>query len=408
MLAVAAARLMDNLRRAAWLNRDRVVVWCAILLGLQAALLIVIASWQHGMFGAAVSTSSDFVSFYAAGKLALGGTPALAYDQSAHYLAEQAARGAGLPYQFFFYPPVYLLICAALATLPYYAAFALLQVGTLAPFLWVARQLLRGHGWAWAVPVLAFPAVFWTIGLGQNAFMTAALFGGFALLLDRKPTMAGVLIGLLCYKPHFGVLVPVALIAGGHWRAFIAATTTVAVVIGLSVALFGTDTWWAYLGATLNAKAVFGSGRIDYAGIVSIFGAERLMGFAVGPAYALQAIASLEMVMLVALIWRRELPPSIRFATLLAATLLAVPIALIYDQMLLLLGAILLVREAQDTGFLPWERLALAGLYVVVLLTWLLGTAWHLPLGPVAPSVLLLLCVRRLWRAPALKPLRSP
>ena len=374
---------------------------------LQAALLIFIACWQHGAFGAAAATSSDFVSFYAAGKLALASTPALAYDQTAHYLAEQAARGGGTPYQFFFYPPVYLLVCAALATLPYYAAFALFQVGTLAPFLLVARAILREHGWTWAAPLLAFPAVFWTIGLGQNAFLTAALFGGFSLLLVRNPASAGVLIGLMCYKPHFGMLVPVALIAGGHWRAFAAATGTVTALIGLSVALFGADTWWAYLGATVNAKTVFASGRIDYAGLVSIFGAERLMGFAVGSAYALQAVASLEMVMLVTLIWRRALTPPIRFATLLAATLLAVPVALVYDHMLLLLAVILLVREAKDTGFLPWERLALAGIYTLVLLTWLLGTVWHLPLGPVAPSVLLLLCVRRVWRAPAVTPPRS-
>lgn len=406
-MPAVASRPIDHLRRAAWLNRDRVVTWSAILLGLQAVLLIFIASWQHGMFGSASPTSSDFVSFYAAGKLVLAGTPALAYDQTAHYLAEQTARGAGAPYQFFFYPPVYLPICGALATLPYYAAFALFQVGTLAPFLLVARAVLRERGWAWSAPVLAFPAVFWTIGLGQNAFLTAALFGGFALLLVRNPATAGMLIGLMCYKPHFGVLVPVALIAGGHWRAFAAATATVAALVALSIALFGADTWWAYLGATMNAKTVFASGRIDYAGIISIFGAERLIGFAVGPAYALQAVASLEMVMLVALIWRRPLTPPIRFATLLAATLLAVPIALVYDHMLLLLAVILLVREARDTGFLPWERLALAGIYVLVLLTWLLGTVWHLPLGPIASSILLLLCVRRHWRAPGIKPLRS-
>jgi alpha-1,2-mannosyltransferase len=395
----AAAHIVDRLRQTAWLNRDRIVAWCLILAGLQAAFLIFLALWQHGAFGHPVQTSSDFLSFYAAGKLVLAGTPALAYDQTAHAFMEQAVRGPDAPYQFFFYPPVYLPICAVLATLPYYVAFAVFEVATLVPFLLVARLLLRETGWGWMAPVLAFPAVFWTIGLGQNAFMTAALFGGFTLLLDRKPATAGMLLGLLCYKPHFGVLAPAALIAGGRWRAFAAASATLIAAVGLSVALFGTETWLAYLGASLNAKAVFGSGRIDYAGMITIFGAERLMGFAVGPAYALQAVASLEMVMLVALIWRRDIRPAVRFATLLSATLLAVPVALVYDQMLLLLAVLWLVKEARDTGFLPWERLALAAIYVLALLTWPLGSAWHLPLGPIAPSILLLLCVRRLWRA---------
>ncbi len=406
-IARPIARPIDRLRRSAWLNRERVVAWCAILVGLQAALLVAIACWQHGLFGAAAPTSSDFLSFYAAGKLVLAGTPALAYDPTAHFAAEQAARGTGAPYQFFFYPPVFLPLCAVLAAMPYYLAFALFQLATLLPFLWVARLLLRQRGWAWVAPVLAFPPVFWTIGLGQNAFLTAALFGGFGLLLERKPATAGLLIGLMCYKPHFGVLVPIALIADGRWRVFASAAATLVALVGLSVALFGADTWWAYLGATVEAKTVFASGRIDFAGLVSIFGAERLMGFAVGPAYALQAVASLEMVMLVALIWRRALPTTVRFATLLAATLLAVPVVLLYDQMLLLLAMLWLVREALDTGFQPWERLGLASIYLMTLLTWPIGTLWHLPLGPIAPSVLLLLCVRRLWRAAPVRPLRA-
>ncbi len=102
--------------------------------------------------------------------------------------------------------------------------------------------------------------------------------------------------------------------------------------------------------------------------------------------------------MLVALIWRRGLSLPLRAAALLAATLLAVPVALIYDQMLVLLAVVWLIREAQDTGFRAWEKLAFAIIYVLVLLGWPLGTLWHLPLGPIAPSIVLLLCVRRLWR----------
>ena len=118
-MAAFPSRLIANLRQSAWLDRDRIVIWCAILAGLEAAFLLFVALWQHGAFGAVGATSGDFVSLYAAGKLVLAGTPWLAYDQAAHELAEQAVHGAGAPYQFFFYPPVYLPICAVLATLPY-------------------------------------------------------------------------------------------------------------------------------------------------------------------------------------------------------------------------------------------------------------------------------------------------
>ena len=402
-----AALALDKLRHARWLDRERIVAWCAILAVLETALLLGIALWQHGAFGPVDPRSSDFLSFYAAGKLVLSGTPALAYDQSAHFMAEQAIGGAGVPYQFFFYPPVYLPVCALLATLPYYPAFILFQLAPLVPFLLIARSILKMPGLAWLAPLLAFPAIFWTIGLGQNAFLTAALFGGFTLLLDRKPYTSGVLLGLICYKPHFGILAPIALIAGNRWRTFAAAALTVAAMVALSVALFGTGTWFAYIAATLHANTVFGSGRIDYAGMVTVFGAERLMGFAAAPAYGLQLIVSLEMVTLVALMWRRKISAALQFVTLISATLLAVPVALIYDQMLLLLAVVWFTGGTRRSGFLPWERLALATIYLLALLTWPVGTVWHLPLGPIPPSILLILCVRRLWRSLELRTRRT-
>jgi hypothetical protein len=61
----------------------------------------------------------------------------------------------------------------------------------------------------------SLPAVFINIAHGHNGFLTAALFGGGLLLLERREMLAGILFGLLCYKPQFGVLIPLALAAGG-------------------------------------------------------------------------------------------------------------------------------------------------------------------------------------------------
>src|ERR1700722_15089493 len=225
---MALERLIDGARQSRWLTRERIIAGGQALLLSELTILVMLALWQHGVITAEVSnTSSDFVSFYAAGKLALAGTPALAYDQAAHFLAEQRFTVEGAPYQYFFYPPGFLLLCAPLALLPYFVAFYVFECATLAAFLLTMRRILGEPGWLWAAPVLAFPAIFWTFGLGQNAFLTAALFGGFTLLLDRRPALAGMLLGLLCYKPHFGLLAPVGLVRGGHWKAFLAAGATV-------------------------------------------------------------------------------------------------------------------------------------------------------------------------------------
>ncbi len=391
------ARPIDVLRNAHWLTRERAVAWATVLLVLQAMLLLFLALWQHGVFFAVETpSSSDFVSFYAAGKLALAGTPALAYDQAAHYIAQQQARVEGAPYQFFFYPPVFLLLCSALATLPYFVAYALFQCATLSLFLLMMRRVLNEPGWAWLIPVLAFPPVLWTIGLGQNAFLTAALFAGFTLLIDRRPGIAGILLGLLCYKPHFGLLAPIALLAGKRWHAIGAATATVIGLIALSALLFGLDTWRAYLDAFAGSQSVYTSGRIDPAGMVTLFGGALLFGLGAKTAYALQTVAALGAAALLAFVWRNAPSQSTRAAILPIATLLAVPLALLYDQLLALVAMAWMLREARSSGFLPWEKLVLLLAYPSCLLTWLVGTAWHIPLGPAVSLSLLALCMRRI------------
>jgi hypothetical protein len=305
----------------------------------------------------------------------------------------------GSGYQYFFYPPVFLLLCAPLATLPYFVAYALFQLATMIPFILVMRAVLQQHGWRWLPALLAFPAVFWTLGVGQNAFLTAALFGGFTLLLDSRPAGAGIVLGLLCYKPHFGLLAPIALIAGRRWKAFAAALATVAALVAVSVLLFGWGTWQAYLAAFAGSGHVYDSGAIDFAGIETPFGAVRLLGFSSGAAYAVQLGCTLAMAGLVALVWQRSPSQPLRCACLLAATLLAVPLALLYDKLLLLVAIGWLLREARAHGYLPWEKLVLALCYPASLVTWIIGSGLHVPLGPMISFAVLALCVRRVWRA---------
>src|SRR5579862_6048359 len=125
--------------------------------------------------------STDFLSFHAAGALADAGTPALAYDHAAHHAAEEAVLGRATEYNYFYYPPVFLLLCAPLALLPYLAAFILFQV-VCAGGCFLALRLIRRD-----LPpavLLAFPGLWWAVGTGQNALLTAALFAAGTALLE--------------------------------------------------------------------------------------------------------------------------------------------------------------------------------------------------------------------------------
>ena len=383
------AGLLAALRDGRFLDRRRAVGWSGVLLVVELLAAAFATLWTHGVFIPVPPATTDFSSFYAAGRLALGADPALVYDQAAHYAAQQAATLPGVEHNVFFYPPVFLLLLAPLAHLPYLAGFAVLATLGLALYLPVGARILGLPGAGGLLPVLAFPSVVWAVGMGQNSLLTAAIFGAGLLLLDRRPVLAGLVLGLLCYKPHFGLLLPVALAAGRHWRAFAATALSVAALVAVTLVLFGWPTWHAYLLAFAGSGGLYTSGKVSFGAFVTPFGAALLLGAPPAVAGFVQACALVLAAGVVAWVWHGAAPLAARASVLLAATLLAVPLALFYDMMPLALGIFWLARQGSRDGFLPWERLTLAGVFAVPLLSRYIGLGLHLPLGPLASLAVL-------------------
>jgi hypothetical protein len=387
---------LSSLKAGDFLDRRRALIFGGVLLAIELVVFLILIAGTHGwIVPLERPTTTDFASFYAAGSLADSGTPALAYNEAAHYAAEQRATAPGIEYQFFYYPPVFLLICALFGRLPYMAAFVAFEAVSLLLCLLVARRTVKAKGWAVLLPLLAFPSVFWTLGLGQNAFLTAALFGGALLLIDRRPVVAGMLFGLLCYKPHFGLLIPVALVAGSRWRAVAGAAIAGAAMVALSIACFGWQSWQDFFALAGGSHSTYESGRIDLSGFVTLFGGLRLMGVPPTIAYAVQGLGSLAAIALVAVVWRCQRSLPVRAAALAAATLVAVPVALVYDFLLAGIAMAWLIRAGRESGFLPWEKVTLAAVFVVPLLSRNFGTATHVPLAQFALIALLALIARR-------------
>ena len=402
-MVAATGSITSSLRLpSGLLDGKRILVGCGILLAIEIAVFLFMAAGTHGLIVTLPRpTSTDFVSFYAAGRLADAGTPELAYDQAAHYAAEQHATQEGIEYNFFYYPPTFLLLCAAIAHLPYLVAFLVFETGALLFYLLVARQILGDRNTAILVPLVAFPPVLWTLGLGQNALLTAGLFGSATLLVDRRPAVAGVFFGALCYKPHFALLVPVALAAGGHWRALLATFAAATALCLLSLSVFGCDTWHDYLAAAAASPAVYQSGRISFTGFINPFGAVLMLGGTPRMAYRVQALTILAAVALVAYVWRRGLSLPIRAATLAAATLAALPIGLFYDLMLAAIATAWLLR-ADDRYRLPeWEKIVLTGLFLLTLNPRSFSEILHFPIGPLVTVGFIAFVVTHVVRAKA-------
>lgn len=392
----ALKSLLTLLRKGDWLDTKRLMAWSSILLVFEVAIFLFFVAGTHGyIVNLETPTSTDFVSFYAAGTLTSSGSPELVYSQPHHYAAEQEATEPGIGYNFFFYPPVFLLLCSLLARLPYLLSFVVFETTGCLLYLSVTRQILGENGWRWLVPVMAFPAVFWVIGIGQNSFLTATFFGAATALLDRRPILAGVAFGLICYKPHFGLLVPVALAAGQYWKTFLTTAATVAVLAAVSALAFGLHTWWGFFATFAGSRAVFSEGQVPFSGLVSMFAAARMLGIPAGSAYLIQAMVTLVAAVAVGLIWYLRSDAPVRFAALISGTMLAIPVVLIYDLLLLAVAGCWLIRAGRDSGFLNWEKTLLVGLFLVPLLSRSLGIGLNVPVGPLGPLVMLCLCAVR-------------
>ncbi|RAI38061.1 hypothetical protein CH338_14015 [Rhodoplanes elegans] len=303
---------------------------------------------------------NDFAVLWSSGLLALDGTPALAWNPAAAKAAVVAAAGVDFPDHYpVFYPPTVLLLAVPFALLPLVPAM-LAWIAVTAPLYLVTIRAILG-GRAGLLFGLGFPAAVWNLTATQNGFLTTALFGGALLALPRRPIVAGVLFGLLTVKPHLGLLVPLALLAGGCWRTILAAAATAVAFAAASWLAFGTAPWIAFIDAVPAAREtslVLGLGT--WWKLQTVFGLVRALGGGEGLAWTLQAGVAIAAAAGVVLVWRSRAPYGLKAAALAAGALLATPYAFIYDMTLLAVPMAYLLRLGLDEGFLPDEPTALA------------------------------------------------
>jgi hypothetical protein len=327
----------------------------------------------------------DFVAFWAAARLALEGTPALAYDWQAHRAAEVAGLGRDfdgwMPWH---YPPPVQLAVAPLGAAPLFAAMALWVGGTALLYLWTCWRILP-HPNAVLAGLAAAPTALTLIN-GQIGFLMAALMGWALLDLDRKPIRAGLLMGLLGFKPHLVLALPVALIGAARWRTALAGAAATLGLAGLSWAVLGGATWRAFAVSVTDTTRVFagtGAAEQNWAMGAGIYGYLRHLGADAGPAMAVQAAAALAVLALTVRAWRAPpVTPEIKAALICFATLIAAPRVLNYDLHILVIGALFQTRHALAHRFYPGEQLLLAATMLAAFVSMLAAPGLNPALAP--------------------------
>lgn len=351
---------------------------------------LVLGYWILDPAGNGVET--DFVSFWAAGRLALDGAPAAAYDWTLHKQAEIRALGYDFKgYYSWQYPPFALFIAALLALGPYAVSFAAWSVATFALYAVVIRRLV-GHPSGWLVAGACSTAAA-NLHVGQNGAVTAALIGGTLGLMRAHPVLSGCCLGLLTYKPHFGLLFPLVLIASGRWTVFWSAAATALLVSFAAWIAFGTETWAAFFHwLPIGSQTFLSEGRIEFSKLQSIFGLIRLLGGGERLAFVAQGILTLALLAGCCILWRTRVAFELQAAALATAIVLATPYVFMYDLVVLAVPLALFIRMGIASGFHSLELAAL-GLIGALLFSCLIVQA---PVGLAASVVMLILIAGRL------------
>ena len=287
------------------------------------AILHVFGTWLFDPNAPRIAT--DFVGFWPAGRQVLDGQAAAVYDSVAHKAAGVAALGHDFPGHFaLYYPPPYLLLLSVLPLLPYTASYIAWVLLTPLPYIYVISRIVDDR--IGILLACAFPAVLANAIIGQNGCITAALFGGALVAMQSRPVLAGCLIALLTYKPHFGILIPLALICAGQWRVFVsAAVATVALAVA-SWAILGTGAWEGFIDAILRAnRYTLGEGLSDWSKLQNLFALVRVMGGNLQVAWVVQGAAIAVMTVWVCVAWSGRQPFEIKAAILSVGAVICAP-----------------------------------------------------------------------------------
>jgi Glycosyltransferase family 87 len=310
----------------------------------------------------------DFINVWAGPQLAFDGRLATLFDLSAYHQAIGELFGQPIPFHNWGYPPFTLVAFWPLAQLPYFWALAVWTIGLFTAFAAVTLSKIDPEDRLKALIVLAAaPACLINAVCGQNGFLSAVLMLGGILSIDRRPILAGVLFGLLTFKPHLGLVLPFALLALGAWRVIFTASLTAAALVLISIAFFGIEPWRLYIGATSAYQTLLLERFEGFYTIMmaSVVAAARMSGISFQAAITIQLAVAL--VVLVAACWavRRTNDPCQRAFVLVSAVPLITPYVFNYD--LTALAAVLTWKLFRP---LPAGRLRIC----------LMFAAWLLPI----------------------------
>jgi hypothetical protein len=223
--------------------------------------------------------------------------------------------------------------------------------------------------------------------------------------MERRPWLSGIFLGLLTYKPQFGILIPFALLASRDWRSLGSATATSVILAMAAAVAFGSQTWPSFLSSLVDREASLSEVPGLPIPLLSAFGVLQSMDVSTRVAWIVHLAIAVVVAAVVLVIWAKQMPHALKAAALCIGSVTVSPYVLGYDFCVLSIAVAFLVRDGLSRGFLSGERATMFGCWVGLFI--LSG-----PIPLVINVILLGLVVRRAMvlcrdASPAPRPLSS-
>jgi hypothetical protein len=321
---------------------------------------------------------NDFVHFYTLGNIARHGPASHLYDAQAQYERQVALVPESRPERYLpVYPPQIALVLAPFSDLPYHLAAALWSLVTIGVYAisirssWLPVRSALTNSWLVAVCAAGFPP-FWSLILnGQTTAVAILAFSCAAIALSRgRKIFAGLAFGLLFFKPQFGLMLAVVVIACREWSILTGLVFSACIQVAVVSGLLGHTVLLEYLEVLRQIPTLQDALEPSVLQMHSLSVVTRLLPGVVSTAAWLIGAAAVSI--MTVRVWRSSAPTYVRTAILVLGSVLVNPHLNLYD------GAVLAAPLVSLSGWIEMQpeslsevrekwRLAMYALFVFLL-----------------------------------------
>jgi hypothetical protein len=304
---------------------------------------------RHGLV-----KGTDFLHYYTLGLLAREHRGADLYDMEAQSsFAQQRVPQAGRLFYVPLYGPQVSLFFLPLSALPYGWALSVWLTLNAALYMaccygvWETCLHLRSEGLTVLILALAYPAFFHLVAWGQTSALALACFTlAYLALRSGRLLSAGLAMGCLIFKPQLGLVAAFVFLLAREWKVVLGAVAAACAQLSIGWFYYGTSVMQDYWHHLIRVRDVYGQLEPRPYQMHSLRSFWAMLVPWPNVAFLLYVATALAVLSIALVCWKSAAPPSLRFSSLLIATVLVSPHLTVYDLVILAPAFLLLADWA--------------------------------------------------------------